>query len=383
MGAPSAVAPAAAGTAATAAAPAPGVEAAGHRPAAPADKAPEAKKEPPKKDDGKKKEPPKKADAKKADAKKPDAGKKEDGDAKEGKKKRRFRPLRQLPNLLILLAATFVSAGFRARSLEGEQVFQPPPPKPAAGGAAEKTAKVSDMIRPVRAKAGTSFRIVHVARATAAEEPAEPEIVAEETPVEEPQPEPKKKELVKRVPADLFEDAILETVKLLRTKPWEDARRAAVNSFSDIAMKEKNRNRECYDVIAALSSAESWDDLVADALCADPKKREITVGNTTHVIIATGTLPGEIVCKRFVNGRVLLNQKIPLAEMSPKEKLRIVRSIRPDTSKPALYSRAFLELVHGSPKAFRAFVEKHPKIEEMKSFYVAYELKRLNDRNEP
>ena len=228
----------------------------------------------------------------------------------------------------------------------------------------------------------TPFRVVHVVAAPAVEETAEPEPAAE-APVEEPPPEPAKKEIVKRVPADLFEDAILETVRLLRTKPWEDARRAAVNSFSDIAMKEKKRNRECYAVIAALRSAESWDDLVADALVSDPRQREILVGNVKHVIVPTGTLPGAIVCKRILKGQTLLNQSISLADMSPKEKLRIVRSIRPDTSPSALYSRAFLELVHGSPKNFRAFVEKHKRIESMKAFYVAYELKRLDARAEP
>ena len=64
--------------------------------------------------------------------------------------------------------------------------------------------------------------------------------------------------------------------------------------------------------------------------------------------------------------------------ISRKEKLSILRAERPDESnRSALFSRAFLELVYGSPKTFRAFVEKHKKIEGMKAFYVVYELERM------
>jgi hypothetical protein len=190
-------------------------------------------------------------------------------------------------------------------------------------------------------------------------------------------PEPKKKQIVKRVPADLFEDALLETVKMLRTMPQADACRAAVNSFSEIANKERERSRECYRVITALNSAKNWDDLVAETIYDNPKKREITVGNTTHVIEPTGTIPGAIVCKRYVKGAVLFDQRLALADMSPQEKLRILRSEKPDTSPSALYGRALLELVYGSPKAFKAFVDKHKRIEGMKAFYVVYELERM------
>ena len=357
--------------AAAASAPAASAPAAAKPAAAPAAKPADAKKDAPSKKEPPKKGPPKKDEPKKAEA-----------DKKDGKKKRRFNPLRLLPNLLILLAATFVTAGFRARDLEGARVLQPPPRAAAKAAGPEKTVEVSGAIRPVRAKAGLSLRVVHVAAAAAAAAEIEPEPV-EEAPVEAPPPEPKKKELVKRVPADLFEDAILETVRMLRTKPWEEARRSAVNSFSDIARKEKNRNRDCYAVIGALNSAKPWDDLVAETLYAHPEKREILIGKTRHVIVPTGTMTGAVVCKRFVKGQTLLNQTLSLADMAPKEMLRILRSEKPEASRPALYSRAFLELVHGSPKSFRAFVEKHPKIEAMKIFYVAYELKRLNDRGEP
>ena len=64
--------------------------------------------------------------------------------------------------------------------------------------------------------------------------------------------------------------------------------------------------------------------------------------------------------------------------MSPKEKLAILRAEKPDESnRSALFSRAFLELVHGTPKTFRDFVEKHKRIEGMKAFYVVYELERM------
>ena len=171
---------------------------------------------------------------------------------------------------------------------------------------------------------------------------------------------------------------------MLRTRPWDDARRSAVNSFTDIARKEKKRSRECYAAIAALNAAQSWDDLVAETLAEHPKKCEIEIGHTKHVIMPTGSMmPGIVVCKEFRNGQTLLDRKLSLADMSPKEKLRILRTWPVLDKQPSLYSRAFLELVHGSPKSFRAFVAKHKKLEPMKTFFVAYELKRMNDRKEP
>ncbi len=341
-----------------------------------------------------------------------DVGKEDGNKNGDGKKKFRFNPHRLLPYFAILLAVVFVSAAFRVKNLESHrQAPAPVAPAPHVeqkGGKKElarglpsigaighivardkNLAEVSPSIREVGSRlAGPSDRIVNVAHFPEADERESEEIAPKPVSEELPSEEPKvntivKRSIVKRTPVDMFEDAILETVKLLRAKPWDEATRAAVNSFSDITKKEKNRSRECYAVIAALNSAKTWDNLVAETLCEHPKKREIMVGNTKHVIVPTSTKPGAIVCKRYVDNDVLLNQEIFLVEMSPKEKLRILRSEPPNLEEAALYSRAFLELVHGSPKSFRAFVDAHKKIEVMKAFDVAYELVRSNDRNEP
>ncbi len=315
------------------------------------------------------------------DGRKPD-GKDADKTAGDKPKKRSLfvRLVRQVPNLVLLLAAMTATAWLRVAHFP--PVDAPVAPRPAPAAAAKKpVAKASDVspwIRTAKAKAGKLPRIVHAAAPQPVEEPvAGPEEPVVEEVVEEAPKEPKKKQIVKRVPADLFEDALLETVKMLRTMPQADACRAAVNSFSDIANKERERSRECYRVITALNSAKNWDDLVAETIFDNPKKREIKVGNTTHVIVPTGTIPGAIVCKRYVNGTVLFDQRIALADMTPQEKLRILRGEKPDPAPSSLYGRALLELVYGSPKTFKAFVDRHKRIEGMKAFYVVYELERL------
>ena len=74
---------------------------------------------------------------------------------------------------------------------------------------------------------------------------------------------------------------------------------------------------------------------------------------------------------------VSLQKNFADSESNTEEKLRILRSEKPDPSPSALYGRALLELVYGSPKTFKAFVDKHKRIEGMKAFYVVYELERL------
>ncbi len=369
-------------------------------------------------------------------SKKPDdKGKAPDGKDGDKKPKKRRSPVRFLFTLLVMLASMAAAARFRADELErGSSRAKPAAPdielpdtvqwlrvgvleglschvvfsknketgerdvllahpvreEPAAPGAAPAKHKGPRVRRfllfrpaPVEPAVGEPVRLVHSGvKKAAVADVSEEETVEEPAAVEaapEPEEAPKKAEIVKRVPADLFEDALLETVRMLRTMPIEEARRAAVNSFTDIARKE--RDRDCYAVINALQAAQNWDELVIDTIVdhPDPAGRTVKVGHTTHKIRPPyNQEPGAVICNRIVKGHTLRNQRIPVAEMSPQEKLRIVRSEPPDPSRrDALYSRAFLELVYGSPKTFRDFVEKHKRIEGMKVFYVVYELERM------
>ena len=60
-----------------------------------------------------------------------------------------------------------------------------------------------------------------------------------------------------------------------------------------------------------------------------------------------------------------------------ERELVLIKVAADESNRSALFSRAFLELVHGTPKTFRDFVEKHKRIEGMKAFYVVYELERM------
>ena len=312
-------------------------------------------------------------------SKKPDDKGKKDEKEKKPKKKRSLK--RMLFTTIVFLGSLVASAWIRVGEMEEIPIHYDEPEKPVHKKAKKHRRPKGILfdLAVAEPRVGVPVRLIHrAAKKPEAEAPVEetPEETVEAAPAEEA---PKKAEIVKRVPADLFEDALLETVKMLRTMPQDDARRSAVNSFTDIARKEMNRSRECYAVINALQAAQNWDDLVVDTIVDNPRKRKITVGGTTHSIVPPfSPEPGVIVCNRIVNGNLVRNQRIALTDMSPKEKLAILRAERPDeTNRSALFSRAFLELVYGSPKTFHAFVEKHKKIEGMKAFYVVYELERM------
>lgn len=313
-------------------------------------------------------------------SKKPDDKGKADGKEKKPKKKRSWK--RFFLTTLFFLGSLVASAWMRVGEMEEIPIHYDEPEKPAPKKAKKHRRPKGILfdLAVVGPKPGVPVRLVHRAKKPAVEV-AEVVEATVETPVEETpaEPAPKKSEIVKRVPADLFEDALLETVKMLKTMPQDEARRSAVNTFTDIARKEMNRSRECYAVINALQAAQNWDDLVVDTIVDHPRKRKIKVGGTTHSIVPPfSPEPGVVVCNRFVNGNLVRNQRIALADMSPKEKLAILRAEKPDESnRSALFSRAFLELVHGTPKTFRDFVEKHKRIEGMKAFYVVYELERM------
>ena len=208
--------------------------------------------------------------------------------------------------------------------------------------------------------------------------PAPPPVqtVAEAPAVEPPSTQPPKQEASKRLPLDLYEDALYHIAKDLRNKSWPDAKSSSLRALRDVAGKVPEKAAACNALAAAFGTAQSWEDLTATTMFDHPRKREITLGRTKHTILPTGVMPGRLICDRVVNGTTLRNQQLDLSKMDNRQKWAIVRAERPAGEPATLYSRAFLTLAFGSEKEFRALVDRFSDIAAMKEFYLVYELHR-------